>query len=59
MDKCKPLSGGGADADASFTVEKLRQLSGRVLHSSTSQLNMSRFCHKTHLDQPLILLNTP
>jgi ATP-binding cassette subfamily F protein 2 len=32
---------------------------GRGLHSSTSQLNLSRFWHKIHANHPLILLNTP
>ena len=32
---------------------------GRGLHSSTSQLNLSRIRHKIHPKHPLILLNTP
>ena len=33
--------------------------SDRGLHSSTSQLNLSRFRHKIHPEHPMILLNTP
>ena len=32
---------------------------GRGLHSSTSQLNLSRFCHKMHPKHPLIIPDTP
>ena len=32
---------------------------GRGVHSSTSQLILSRFGHKIHPEHPLILLNTP
>jgi hypothetical protein len=32
---------------------------GRGLHSSTSQLNLSRFLHKIHPTHTPLLLNTP
>jgi len=32
---------------------------GKGSHSSTSQLNLSRFRHKIHLEHPHTLLNTP
>jgi hypothetical protein len=36
-----------------------RDDSGRGLHSSTSQLNLSRFSHEIHPKRPLIPHNTP
>ena len=44
MNECKPLPGGvavGAGAGSSLPVER-ENLCGRGLHSSTSQLNLSR-----------------
>ena len=48
VDECRPLVGGG-DGGADGCGAK-----GRGLLSSTSQLNLSRFCHKMHPQYPLI-----
>ena len=55
MYECKPLGGGGdndtAVAGAAAALQRKRGLltrltpSGRGLHSSTFQLNLSRVCH--------------
>jgi hypothetical protein len=43
-------------ADVAAYVAEL--IEGRGLHSSTSQLNLSRFWHKIHPGHPLILPDT-
>ena len=51
----------GMDADSTKLIDSenteltpLRNNEGRGLHSSTSQLNLSRFCHKIHPNPPPI-----
>jgi hypothetical protein len=49
----------GSAAECLFVPpQTLRVATGRGLHSSTFQLNLSRFWHKMHPMHPLILLNT-
>ena len=46
MDECKPLDAGVRNAPTDRTAFfALPGGVGRAFHSSTSQLNLSRFCH--------------
>jgi len=44
----------GAEGSLPFS-----EIHGRGLHSSTSQLNLSRFRRKIHPEHPLVLLKKP
>ena len=74
MNECKPLVDGtrctdyscGTDRDMNLGVEATCgdastgsfTLLGRGLHSSTFQLNVSRFCHEMHPKYPFTSSNT-
>ena len=53
----------GTAWDTEFPKDVPRQMNGcdcgRDLHSSTFQLNLSRFSHKIHPKHPLISPNSP
>ena len=59
MKECQPLLRGDAHVLAQEAGAVPPQPQGRGSHSSTSQLNLSRFGHKIHPKQSLIPPNTP
>jgi hypothetical protein len=56
--ECKPLLS-GATKSPLVSPLKAVEILGRGLHSSTFQLNLSQFRHKTHPRHPLIPPNNP